>query len=348
MNYKTFTIGAAALIAVATNALACTDFILQCTDKASIVGRSLEFAPLLPTKVKIVPAGEAVKSQGPNNKNGLKWTSKYAYAGMKIFNRIIFDGLNEKGLSVAALWFPDVKYPTVTEGSTDKVLAYEDLMRWLLGNFATVAEAKAALKEVQIYAHPLPEFDNAVVPIHLAVHDAQGASLVVEFLDGKIQLFDNTIGVLTNAPEFPWHQTNLRNYLNITPVGATQKTVDGSILQPTGQGTGLLGIPGDWTPPSRFVRTALFKQFLKQPATAADGVIAAIHLLNTVDIPYGTVREQPATNVDFTQWVVVKDLTNRKLYVRTYGDQNIQAIDVAQEIAALKTRSKEVSINRVN
>lgn len=348
MNYKTFAIGAATLVASATNGFACTDFVLQCKDQTAIVGRSLEFAPLLPTKVKIVPRGEAVQSKAPNNQNGKKWTSKYAYAGMNIFDRIIFDGLNEKGLSVAALWFPDVKYPTINAGSPDTVIAYEDMMRWLLGNFATVAEAKTALMGVQIYAHPLPEFGNTVAPIHLAVHDAQGASLVVEFLGGKIQLFDNPIGVLTNAPEFPWHQTNLRNYIHLTPVGVTQKTVDGSVLQPTGQGTGLLGIPGDWTPPSRFVRTAVFKQFLRQPATAADGVTAAIHLLNTVDIPYGTVREQPATNVDFTQWIVVKDLTNRKLYVRTYGNQNIQTIDVAQEMGALQTQSKEVAINKVN
>lgn len=348
MNYKTFVMGAAALLAVATNGTACTDFILRCKDQASIVGRSLEFATLLPTKVKIVPRGEVVQSMGPNNQKGVKWTSKYAYAGMNIFDRIIFDGLNEKGLSVGALWFPDVGYPNVNTQSPDTVIAYEDAMRWLLGNFATVDEAKTALGEVQVYAHPLPEFGNTVAPIHLALHDAQGASLVVEFLDGKIQLFDNPVGVLTNAPEFPWHQTNLRNYINLSAVGVTEKTVDGSVLKPSGQGTGLLGIPGDWTPPSRFVRTAIFKQFLQQPAKAADGVIAAIHLLNAVDIPYGTVREQPATNVDYTQWIVIKDLANRKLYVRTYGNQNIQTIDIAQEISALKTQSKEIAINKVN
>lgn len=198
---------------------------------------------------------------------------------------------------------------------------------WLLGNFTTVDEAKAALQQVNFYAAKIPGF-NDIPPIHLSIHDASGKSAVLEFLQGKVSLYDNPVGVLTNAPEFPWHVTNLRNYINLSALNVKAIDIDGSVLEPTGQGTGLLGIPGDWTPPSRFVRAAVFKQALKMPKGAKGAVLAAIHVLNTVDIPYGGIRDRNGQVFDFTQWIVVKDLTNKRLFYRTYGNQNIEAVDL--------------------
>jgi choloylglycine hydrolase len=171
----------------------------------------------------------------------------------------------------------------------------------------------------------LPGFPD-IPPLHLSIHDAKGKSLVVEFLEGKMHLFDNPVGVLTNAPEFPWHLTNLRNYISLSAMNKGAVTIDGTTLEPTGQGNGLLGIPGDWTPPSRFVKTAFVKQALKTPKDSRAATLAAIHLLNAVDIPYGTIRAEQGGHSDYTQWIVVKDLKNKKLHYRTYGDQNIHEV----------------------
>lgn len=325
---------------------ACTDFILKSKDNSVVVGRSMEFGQVLPTVVKIFPRGEKIQSAGYNNQNGMSWTSKYTYLGLyNTAATAVMDGFNEKGLSIGLLWFPGAKYPNTPNAAPNTVINFIDVPNWLLGNFASVNEAALALTKINLFVGKVPGFPEAP-PIHFSLHDASGASAVVEFTDGKMNIYNNPIGVLTNAPEFPWHLTNLRNYINLSALNKGAVNIDGTVLQPTGQGTGLLGIPGDWTPPSRFVRTALFKQLVVPPKDSEAAVLAAIHLLNTVDIPFGAIREDKMEGFDFTQWIVVKDLTNKKLYVRTYGNQNIQFIDLLNEsIASGGASAQSIDLN---
>lgn len=323
----------------------CTDFLIKAEDGSCVVGRSMEFAALLPARVQLFTRGQPYQTRAPNDQKGMQWTSKYAFVGIYIppLNTVV-DGFNEKGLSVGALWMPGTQYPDVKSTSSDSVIYFTDLVGWLLGNFATVEEAKAALEKVHVYADRIPEF-NGIPPIHLSIADASGKGAVLEFSKGEAKIYDNPVNVLTNAPEFPWHLTNLRNYISLSAVNAGTVKVDGTVLEPLGQGTGLLGIPGDWTPPSRFVRATAFKQALKKPKNAEGAVSAAIHLLNTVDIPYGAVRGNEKGDFDYTQWIVVKDLKNRLLHVRTYPDQNIQTFDFLQKDLDATTPPKGVDLN---
>lgn len=307
---------------------ACTDFLLTCEDGTVIAARSMEFAQYLPTVPTAVPAGQKVESPAPNGKKGMAWTSKYEFVAMMVDKNLLADGFNEKGLSCGLLWYPDAKYPDVSDKPDDTILGLMELPYWLLGNFSTVAQARKALSTINIYSYVVP-FLNGVPTVHFTVHDSTGDSIVIEFLDGQMHVWDNEIGVCTNSPSYPWQTTNLRNYINLRALNTGKTTLDGTVLQQTGQGTGMLGIPGDWTPPSRFVRIALFKDFLTQPKTAAQGINAAFHLLNTVDIPLGDVREGEKTSTfDYTQWAVVKDLTHKKLYYRTYDDLNSRTFDI--------------------
>jgi choloylglycine hydrolase len=326
---------------------ACVDFILKCQDGTYINGRSLEFALTTPTHIEIHPRGESFQSYGPGAQKGLSWTSKHAYASLAAFDKgFVVGGFNEKGISFNALWFPDVKYPPSPSSSSPTVLDLADIGAWILGNFATVEEVKKALQQIQFYTHEIPELKQ-IPPLHIAMHDTEGESLVVEFIEGKMQLFDNPVGVLTNAPSLTWQLTNLRNYVNLTAVNSAPKFLDQMNILPTGQGTGLLGIPGDWTPPSRFVRIALFKQFIHQPEDGAEGANAAFHLLNTVDIPYGVVKAVDGKASDYTQWSSVADLTSKKLYVRTYGDLNIQTIDFSKENLDVGAKVRKIPIGAV-
>lgn len=287
-----------------------------------------------------------MQTVAPNNQKGMKWTSKYAYAGMAIFSQdLLMDGQNEKGLSVGILWFPDAVYPDVSKASPGSVVGFADLSRWLLGNFATVAEAKAALAKINIFSYSIAELGPEVPGIHFSIHDTQGSSVAVEFINGEMKIFENPVGVLTNSPALPWHLMNFRNYINLSVLNVGKKDIDGNIVRPFGQGSGLLGLPGDWTPPSRFVRAAIFKQSLAVPENATKTVTAAIHVLNSVDIPYGAVREEDDKEFDYTQWVIVKDLTNKKLYVRTYENQNIQVVDFAKEMPAAGLPPRKIELN---
>lgn len=322
----------ATFLAAPSISFGCTDFLLKAKDNSCVIGRSLEFGELLSTQVQIHPKGEVRKAQAPNGQSGITWTSKYSFIGMSVIPaNAIMDGFNEAGLSVGILWMPDSKYPAVANDTpAQSVIDLQSISSWFLGNFASVDEAVTALTKVNVYAAPVVGFAQEP-PVHFSLHDSSGKSAVVEFLNGKTHVFSNPVGILTNAPEFPWHMTNLRNYIGLSDLNADPLAIAGTVLQPTGQGTGLMGIPGDWTPPSRFVRTAILKRFLQQPANSDEAVVAAIHMLNTVDIPYGIVRGTPTKDFDFTQWIVVKDLKNQKLYVRTYQNQNIRSFDLESQ-----------------
>src|SRR5262249_23549097 len=114
-------------------------------------------------------------------------------------------------------------------------------------------------------------------------------------------------------------------------IGSTTVTAFGS-------GAGLLGLPGDFTPPSRFVRAVVYSQSAAPNATADDAVLSAFHILNQFDIPKGAVMNsaigQPVAEI--TEWTSVADLKNLRWYFRTFTDQSIHMVDLKQAIAAAK------------
>ena len=332
-----------ALLLFPLTAFCCTDFLISTTDRTHINGRSMEFGYVFQPSIVVHPRGEKITSQAPNQQPGMSWTSNYGYVGLFDQADQFLDGFNENGLSVGALWLPSSRYPDVSKQSNSQIVSYMDFPLWILGNFTSIDDLKPHLENVYVYAYKVPVF-NEIPPIHLAIHDAEGKSLVIEFIDGKMQVYDNPIGVLTNDPPFPWQVTNLNNYINLSAVNAKSATFDGTVLGGAGQGTGLLGIPGDWTPPSRFVRIALFKNFLERPMNAKAGAIAAIHLLNTVDIPFGGVRSSQNKATDFTQWVVIKDLTNKVLYYRTYSDPNVQSFELLSKDVEVGAKPIKIQI----
>jgi choloylglycine hydrolase len=309
---------------------ACTDFLVTAADGSQINGRSLDFGIDLETRLTLRPRGEHVTSRGPNDQKGMEWTSKYAYLAATAFGtEMVFDGLNEQGLSAGLLWLPGTEYQKAPEGKASQTLDYTDFGKWVLGNFATVAEVKENLSSIYITGNLLSQL-KMVAPLHMAIHDAQGNNLVIEWIKGEMKVYDNPNGVLTNAPPFEWQLINLENYINLTAINASPVNLRGGVLDPTGQGSGLLGIPGDWTPPSRFVRIITFTRFAKQPGTALDAVNLAEHLMNTIDIPVGVIRSPKRSFpvADYTQWAVIKDLTNKLLYFRTYEDQTLKVVDL--------------------
>jgi len=309
----------------------CTNFSLENEEKKYVVGRSMEFATLLNSSVIISPKGGKEKSM-IGEKQGLTWTQKYAYIGMDALKneRFIIDGVNEEGLSFGGLWLPETKYPEVSMEKMDEIINLQDMGRWLLGSFSTVKEAVEGLKKVEIYAQSEAALGQ-VPTIHIALQDAKGNGAVIEFLDGKMEISENIVGVLTNSPKFSWQVTNLDNYVNLSSLNAGSVKLDGTVLSQTGQGSGLLGMPGDWTPPSRFIKITLLKNFVKKAPTQKWNANLAIHLLNTVDIPYGGVKEGGGKGYDYTQWIVVKDLDDQTFYWRTYKNLNIQSINLNKE-----------------
>ena len=166
----------------------------------------------------------------------------------------------------------------------------------------------------------------------LADLQASGRQVVLEIVDGVPHFYENEVGVLTNAPGFEWQLTNLDNYVNLYPGDAPVRQLSGITLRPTGSNSGFLGIPGDATPPSRFVRAAFYRATAPQRATAFGTVLQCFHLLNCFDIPIGIDHPQgDAPDIpSATQWTSAIDLTHRRVYYKTAYDNSIRCIDLAE------------------
>ena len=124
--------------------------------------------------------------------------------------------------------------------------------------------------------------------------------------------------------------TNLRNYISLRPLNVPSVKVGPSELKPLGQGNGLFGIPGDFTPPSRFVRAAVYGATAVPSPTAEEGVKQVFHILNNFDIPIGVAAEKQdgRTSYDYTMFTVARDPQNMRYYWKTYDDQTIRMVDL--------------------
>ncbi|MGD9647900.1 MAG: linear amide C-N hydrolase [Pirellulales bacterium] len=317
--------------AAAPPARACTGITLRPRDGSIVYARTLEFALDTKSNLIVIPRGKEFVGSTPTEAPGLRWTSKFAVAGMNAFDQPLFlDGLNERGLSVGLFYFPGYAgYQVAGAADIDRTLAPQELGVYLLGTCADVAEAAAATRAVVVAATMFKPMGE-VPPCHYIVTDAGGNSLVIEYVAGQLRLHDNRIGVITNSPTFDWHLTNLSNYINLSPTNVPPLDLAGLRIHGFGQGTGMLGLPGDFTPPSRFVRAAAFVNSALPVDTAGEGVLQAFHILNQFDIPKGAARgvEHGSPVADFTQWTSAADLTNGRYYVRTFANSRIRQLDL--------------------
>ncbi|HDR9480883.1 TPA: choloylglycine hydrolase family protein [Burkholderia aenigmatica] len=332
----------------------CTSFVIRTVDEHVVYGRTMEFAPDLGSVPVVVEAGKTLNASEPLGKQGLSWTTKYKAIGMNgLQMRILVDGINEKGLAGGILYFPGfAAYPALTPENTARALAPWDFLTWALTSFDNVSDVKQALGGIVIADIPHPAFDGAP-PVHYTLHDASGASLVVEPVHGELRVHDNPLGVMTNSPPFDWHRTNLHNYLNLSRVTPASRTLSLSRdakhvkLESYGQGYGMLGLPGDITPASRFVRAVGYVTSVENPHGGADAIRLAEHIVNTFDIPKGWIKEEVDHDTpvyEYTQWISIADLEARKYYFRTYDDTVMRVIDLATSKVSTVESSTRVEL----
>jgi choloylglycine hydrolase len=170
-----------------------------------------------------------------------------------------------------------------------------------------------------------------VAPLHYIVHDKTGKSLVIEYLGGRRTVYDNPIGIITNSPAFDWHLQNLHNFINLQPVEIAPREILGLKMAPLGGGSGMHGLPGDFTPPSRFVRAAFLTAQSPRTGTAWEGIRQAFRILNQFDIPRGahrTVADEAKAMYAETVWTSAADLTNGRYYFHTINNRRVRMIDL--------------------
>lgn len=325
--------GMSVLALLAGSADACTSILLDAIDGTVIHARTMEFAMDLDSDVIIIPRGYARVGATPDGAPGLAWKAKYASVGANALGQpILVDGVNEMGLAAGLLYFPgSAEYMPYAPADAPRTLAPWQLGSWLLENFATVEEAKAAIAGV--VAPDVAFGPMGMSPeVHYTLTDTSGASAVIEYTDGTVTVTDNPLGVLTNSPPFDWHLNNLRNYMGLSIADLAPRRFGPLTLEPTGEGTGMLGLPGDFTPPSRFVRAAAFTQSREPAQTGTDAILQAFHLLNNFDIPRGAARGGKDAHgnvlIDYTDWTSATDLKARVFYFRTFENSAIRSVDL--------------------
>jgi len=336
-----------AALSFAPVAQACTGIRLIAKDGGVIAARSLEFGFDLHSDVMVIPAGTTLTGTLPDGGKGISYKTQYGFLGANAEGMTaIVDGINEAGLYVGLFYFPGyASYSDATKDNAARAMAPHEYANWLLGNFATVEEVKANFDKV-VLVPVVVEAIEEVAPVHFVVHDRTGKSVVIEPLNKSLKIYDNPLGVVTNSPTFDWHMTNLRNYVNLTATNVPPIDLGGVKLAQFGQGSGLRGLPGDFTPPSRFVRAVAFSQSAIRSNTAAQAVLQAFHILNNFDIPYGAVREvdNGQMHAEATTWTSASDLKNLRWYFRTYDDQSIRSVDLAKALAAAQGKIRFIKM----
>lgn len=333
------------LVTASGAAQACTSLMVTDAKGNAYHGRTLEYSTPIPNSMTYFPAGTKIVSATPAGKDGLSFSTKYPILGMSApmvptAKQVAFaEGMNDQGLSFSMNWLNATVSPKV--GNDDsKVLAANDLGAWILGNFKSVAEVKAAMTNgTTEFWVPVASYvdKNAPLPQHYAIFDKTGGALVIEFTDGKANVYDNPVHVLTNDPPFPWHLQNLNNY-TFNNVDKNTGQLGKLKLNSTDGGNALTSLPSAETSPGRFVKAAFYANYVRKGKTPDEAVNLLAHIMNNFDRPIdltvdgagGTgdgVRGKRLSS-EATIWTVMNDFSRNLFYFRSINAMNWSVVDL--------------------
>lgn len=233
---------------------------------------------------------------------------------------LYFEATNEQGLSMAGLNFPvNACYRPFEEGKIN--VAPFELIPYVLCNCENVAEAARLLAQVNVvdvsFSEALP-----VSPLHWMISDRK-ESLVLECTESGMKLYENPHGVLTNNPTFDYHLMNVQNYRGLHEGALSEK--DYSL------GMGAIGLPGDFSSASRFVRAAFVREKSVCDGSEAQSVNQFFHILGAVAMPNGCVRT-PGGAFEYTRYSCCCNTETQTYYYTTYFDPVIRSVAVDEEM----------------
>jgi choloylglycine hydrolase len=335
------------LLAATLSGLACTGIMLKAGDGTVVRARTMEFGSTLQSDIIIAPRGyHFAAAEGVPE--ALQWTSKYAFVATNPLGMpAAVDGVNEKGLSGGIFYFPGYASFPAPSAAT-KTLGSWDVVTYALSLATTAEEAADIVIKAGVSSFKVSQW-GIVPPTHYFFADASGEAVVLEFTATGPKVYPSPLGVITNAPSYDWHMTNLATYVGLSDMLPAPEKVGSLVISAFGQGAGMRGLPGDFSPPSRFVRAVAFSSTALPSPTAQDAVLTAFHLLNNFDIPKGSVRsiDNGKVATEYTEWTSASDMTHRRFYVRTFQDSNIRMVDLmrsnldAKDIVTIKLNQQE-------
>ena len=346
------------------NSSACTTMMMKDANGNAYEARTMEWSGALPDALNYFPAGSPIQSQAPDGKPGLSFKTKHGFVAVSVKHLssnpkqvTVAEGANDQGLSLSLNAFFGASVPAV-DSDDSKVLSALDFGAWALGSFQNVAQVKQALqnKDVSIWLPPIALVGNKNAPIHFALWDKTGSGIVVEFSNGKVNVYDNPVGVMTNGPEFPWHLENLNNYAQLSNVDRNSGTFGSLKVNPPDGGNALAGLPSTQIASGRFVKAAFYTTYVRKAKTAAEAIQTLSHVINNFDRPYDLSVDPEGSNAEsangvkgvngeVTLFTTMNDLSQNQFYIRPINAINFSKIDL-QQLGDVK-EFKKVSLDKV-
>ena len=355
---------ASLIISSLSTSSACTAMMMKDANGNAYEARTMEWGGALPDCLNYFPTGLPIQSLTPDGKPGLSFKTKHGFVAVSIKNLssnpkqvTVAEGANDQGLSLSLNAFFGASVPPV-DSDDSKVLSALDFGAWALGNFQNVAQVKHALanKEVSIWLPPIALVGNKTAPIHFALWDKTGAGIVVEFSNGKVNVYDNPVGVMTNGPEFPWHLENLNNYAQLSNVDRNNGTFGSLKVSPPDGGNALAGVPSTQIASGRFVKAAFYTTYVRKAKTPAEAIQTMSHVINNFDRPNDLSIDPPGSNAEaaaavagvggeVTLFTTMNDLAQNQFYIRSINAMNFSRVDIPK-LAGVK-EFKKVSLDEV-
>ncbi len=311
----------------------CIDF----RSKDFYFGRNLDLEYNFGEKIVISPRDYLFEL-----KNGSKLKTKYAIMGMAtVVNSypLYADAVNENGLCMAGLYFPgNAVYNKEIEQNIN--IASFELIPWVLGNFSNITELKKELNNLNIIDAKFNE-NLPAAQLHWMISD-EDESIVLEQVEDGLKIYDNPFGVLTNNPPFDYHKINISNYMNLSCKYPENRFTDKIDLDVFGQGISMIGLPGDVTPPARFVRAAFNKSNSVECSNENGAISQFFHILDSVAMIKGTVLTKE-NKLDMTTYSSCINASKGIYYFKTYYNNQINAVKFNEK----NINSKELEIHEL-
>ncbi|MGM0214538.1 choloylglycine hydrolase family protein [Enterococcus sp. AZ109] len=304
----------------------CTSLTLTCHAGHHFLARTMDFGFQLEGRPVVIPRNYTWRREQEDQST----TYGFIGTGRNLGEYFLAEGVNEKGLAVAELYFLD-EAQYYAEPQAGKVnLAPHEFIMWLLGQIESISELRERITEIQLVEEAIPVM-GFIPPLHFIVTDKTGETVVLESDSGEMVVKDNPVGVMTNSPDFGWHLKNLNNYLSIQPTNFASKKIGDYAIKPFGQGSGTFGLPGGYTSPERFARATFLRALTDTGETVEEGVNAIFKILDNVTIPKGVnIKDDGA--IDYTQYRAALDVTELTYYFNPYESQEVFKITLDEAL----------------
>lgn len=249
---------------------------------------------------------------------------------------VLYEGINEKGLMGGQLYYREFAHYEDAPQPGRLAVQPPFVVYHLLAQCASVEEVVQQLQEkLSLLALPML---GTVPSLHWTFCDRSGESIVVEPDGDGLHIYRRTIGVMTNSPSYSWHRLNLLNYAGLRELDYDAVQLCGDSIPQCFSGSGMQGLPGDFSSPSRFVRLAILKKCAVPGENEVDGAAKLFHLMQSAAFPLGAVRVSEPGHVterdegvvpfDYTLYTVVLCAQSLRCYWTSYENQRVQYLEL--------------------